>query len=716
MLRLISLSAILIIAGLFLFWGCSDKDNSTGSNGDPTGFQQIAVDTIGTSGGAITTDNFELTIPAGALTSNTPISVYQSADEEIFDSQDITPSYRIDGLPETMDSSLKIGLKYSGSLVEESFVVLGWKTYVPSTGDTAMGYRLLTAQDSSGWLTCNMPSNNLSSGAHKIAGTAFERFIKGTTKYRTIISENFYYVAPEFMWGIPVTDYLEEAHDTLTARGCNLTPGEIELYTKIDAVIEENMEPPECLGYARVQLFAGRYVSALDFNAYYMNPGTAPELPEYEPIAGRVLFDHIPYSYERPYDDPSEHWLHKAFGVWIEELFSSASAYIPSDFKGHEMAPFNGLEAGCGSTPAESRDHGFGMAAVIKYITDSWDDRDEADNLGLTYERMINGIDPTTALLLSMQYPADIWYREFLKDYIQSNIYDVPPDTFINHVKDIFWINDSTDTMATFTGKYPDLSAGLYAVNLGYDMSEHDSLVVEISSPELSTDDALLLAFHVDESQARYIRGGTSSITLYNLQGYREAGKQLLIAAVNCNDAEPYTDSSTITVTMQRCDEASELNDVTVTLGSIWVDLAFIPDTCSGYPGGSSNFWSFASIYGSTTNNTFTGTREYTSYGVDYHDEVTVTLNPEKTMASVEMLRVRNDSASHFVDTLWVSASDIPVTTPDYGFNLQFMREGTQVCGNMDMAYRRIDQDIACDYVFGDYSCDEYTRLIIYMR
>jgi hypothetical protein len=167
---------------------------------------------------------------------------------------------------------------------------------------------------------------------------------------------------------------------------------------------------------------------------------------------------------------------------------------------------------------------------------------------------------------------------------------------------------------------------------------------------------------------------------------------------------------------LTRRDEANTINDVTVNLGSVWVDLAFNPDTCSGSPGSSSNFWSFASVYGDLSGNTFTGSKDYASYGITYHDEVTVNFNPDHTMASVQLLRARYDPANSFIDTLTISATDIPATTPDYGFDRKYLRQGADICSNAQIYYRRIDDDVPCDYIIDNYSCDQFTQLVIHMR
>ena len=141
---------ILLVA---IFAGCS-SDGPTDS-GDPSG-DPISTVTIGPSGGKLETEDFELTVPAGAFGAETELALYLESEDPPYEDGTVTDHFRVDGLPEDFDLPLRMAIRYEGDLSGGSFIAIGEEAFVKSLGETTVTYVFLEAADSSGFLVCDL--------------------------------------------------------------------------------------------------------------------------------------------------------------------------------------------------------------------------------------------------------------------------------------------------------------------------------------------------------------------------------------------------------------------------------------------------------------------------------------------------------------------------------------------------------------------------------
>ena len=117
----------------------------------------ITKATIGSSGGLLQTEYLSVSIPAGAFLDTEELNLVELSDTGVFGDNSRSIRYKIEGLPETYDKSIKICIGYQGALSEETFVMIGTEAINPESGEEEVFYDFLSAVDSSGFLICYIP-------------------------------------------------------------------------------------------------------------------------------------------------------------------------------------------------------------------------------------------------------------------------------------------------------------------------------------------------------------------------------------------------------------------------------------------------------------------------------------------------------------------------------------------------------------------------------
>ena len=95
-----SLNLLLLFFSTFLFQTCSDDNSPTEPEAQPS----LATATIGNSGGTLTTDELELSIPPGSFAADTKIALSLIQEDAGFDNT-LSKEYKFEGLPQTFTKS-----------------------------------------------------------------------------------------------------------------------------------------------------------------------------------------------------------------------------------------------------------------------------------------------------------------------------------------------------------------------------------------------------------------------------------------------------------------------------------------------------------------------------------------------------------------------------------------------------------------------------------
>ena len=525
-----------------LFVYCSDSSDSTGpddkSNGDI-----IANVTVGTDGGNIGSDEVSLEIPAGALGEDTSITLTTSS-QNAFTDDAVSETYIIDGLPQSYNEELTVSIAYTGELTGDNYVAVGVDTWVSSLEETITTYSLLPATISGEKLTAELPATGL-----KVGKVAASNDDESTTVTVTAVTGYAPYVTSEGHFKIEYASrwtslssvqnlgqYLEEAYNTIADLGFSYAGR-----TNWPVSVTVRSLDKEVYGFSTNSLWGDNY-GYLEFNSKKMS-----ELDEMRTTAGHEFF-HLVQSlydprnfYSKAKLSPVHLWLNEACAVWIEEKFTDQQNYVSSARAGNNMAPFNGVVAGAAEDAGK---HGYGISAMIKYLVG---EHGESCLISI-YDALKNGSHPMSAVREGTSEPVT-WWPEFLQTYTRGEIYNVSLGELTANKSGMFRIINPEDTLAVFSGEYPDLSGKLYVIRLENEKIDEDAKLS--FSIEGGIGEVTVFKYRLNPLGIVTLGTDSKEVSVGGLQSLTEDGWHLIALVSNCRDIYPYTTQSTIALTIR---------------------------------------------------------------------------------------------------------------------------------------------------------------------
>ncbi|MEA3358133.1 MAG: invasin domain 3-containing protein, partial [Thermodesulfobacteriota bacterium] len=520
----------------------------------PTTGELIKSQTIGAEGGTIILDDFSLTIPSGVFDSDVKLELYDLTGSLPFDEDIVTKTFRLKGLPDDYTQPLIPDIKYSGTLSDESFIVVGAEVFIPSLSTTDMAYHLFPAADSSNFLTYSPVggSRSLKSSDYTSRSNSSRNFLDffGITGWSTYkANENLrsngapgHFIINYPTWWVsrsdldPLFQYLEEAYTTYENMGFSYGGR-----TKWPVEVNVMHLASDTYGHFCLAFLGNNYVT-LEFNMFKLG-----NLSELRRTAGHEFFHLIQYLYDsrdkisrnskRNARTISIQWLNEATAVWAEEKFTNIPNYVSPIRDGHEMAPFDGMEAGSGGNIVQSGGHGYGMSAFIKYLVSKYGESILRD----IYLQILEQKHPVEAINQSLRVNDDLFFmwEHFLREYVTGNIYNVQKARFTAIISGLFRIQSDTDRSKTFTENYPDLSAKLFRIRLDYPEIDKDASI------NLKTNQGYITAFKIKD-QIQYLDHSMKNLTIPDIRKLTDEGYDLLVMVTNSNYSSPYTNSKAI--------------------------------------------------------------------------------------------------------------------------------------------------------------------------
>jgi hypothetical protein len=549
--------SLYLVCILCLLLGCSG-DSPTGPGPEDGAYTLEGTETIGETGGAIEIEDFSLEVPAGAFDGDHTLKIFVSSEDRPFDQEQATRAFRLEGLPDEFSKPLRLSIKYEGTISEESFLALGERFFDYVQGDSATSYSLHSASDSSGYLVGEIPpagSATMQSRQGGIGATAspadLSEAVKllGVTGLKGRYGAHFWIAFPLGLVEVSapaVEAMLEEVYAKIVTDLQMPWPW----WGRLNVLIQDL--GPSVGAYSTS--FGGK-IPMLHLSRQHLSQG---DFTKVRVDAGKELLSWILPTFDESAIEPGHFWLWNAVIAWSEEVFTDDAAYRhPAAFAGNEMAPFNGMRAGVGDGSGVEREfrHGHGMSAVIKYLVD--DARFGMGGIKGTYETIQSGSDPTAALLNNMDATAADWWPEFFTDYVGGGVYGVGADVFTTsqNLSGSWTVDGENDTLMSFTRDFPDLSAGLYLIDLNYGSLDESARMVLTLTGELTTPVSLML-FRIDGTTATYLGRSTSqgsaALQVTDLEGLYAGGlRKLLVVAVNSNVSETYLEQSNLDLEMK---------------------------------------------------------------------------------------------------------------------------------------------------------------------
>ncbi len=336
------------LAGIGLLLGCSSDDPTSPDANDPYILETTA--TIGSGGGTLAVDDFELTVPAGAFADESEVELYAATDEVPAGDARVTRTFRLDGVPTNLDEPLTVRLRYDGTLSERS--VIAFEMRATANGDTLRTYLEIDATEVEGYLVGELPATT--KGGFRAAGTRTASTTADPDPYRTIV-----------LAGATGMRTLETGHFTLSYPAFLQSQivylaNRFELYLDtITGVLGFEFDP----GHEGWPIWAyvvplpvgthAEYLRAEDeipvaFRVNENSMGSSQHAARNASL-GNAMIGYTLTSYDQNAGTPANLWLLIAVTVWAQELFvGDGPGYTPPFFVGHEMQALAGIRAGGG--------------------------------------------------------------------------------------------------------------------------------------------------------------------------------------------------------------------------------------------------------------------------------------------------------------------------------------------------------------------------------
>jgi len=540
-------------------------DALPGDNFESSTKELLTSKTIGQEGGTLAVDDFSLTIPPGVFTTPVELELYKINNSDSFGPGIRTDTFRVTGIPDEFPETLLPDLKYTGTLTDESFIVVGEEVLISSQSAPFMAYHLFPATPDSGVLTCGpeMAVADIQSvkedfppvRSNDAGTTRFLDFfgITGWSTYGTdenlrsanapghfLIRYPTYFVSRADL--DPLFQYLEEAYTTYENMGFSYGgrtrwPIEVTVMHKASDTYGNFCKS-----------FWGNNSATLEFNQHKLG-----DLPALRTTAGHEFFHFIQYLYDsrnnfsRNHDyfafSISLHWLDEATAVWAEGKFTDIPNYVSPIREGHKMAPFDGMEAGSGGNIISAGYHGYGMSAFIKYLVGKYGESIVRD----IYLKILDQQHPIQAINQNLGITDNLFmiWEPFLREYVTGAIYNVTRERFTGNASGIFQIQSEADTSKSFTEGYPDLSAKLFMIRLDYpDISPAKAISFAIDQDVC---DITLFKFRMADTLIQYLSHSTTKQLIQkDLRSLTDDGYYLLVMVTNSNYFAPYINTKQI--------------------------------------------------------------------------------------------------------------------------------------------------------------------------
>ena len=522
----------------FLLLSCSD---STGP-GDTGDGEILASENIGAEGGTVSSDEIELTVPVSAFGGETSIALTTAPDNP-FEDDSVSGSYIISGLPLSYSDEITVSVAYTGELTENSYIALGVNTWVSSAGEMVMTYTMLPAEVDGDRLTAILPANP--GGVEKAALTGAEEAsslnvvaVKGYKPHVT--AEGHFKIDYSSRWTALASveelgQYLEEAFFTIPTLGFSYEP-------RTNWPVSITVRDLGKLDGASSSSLWGANHGYLEINRKIMDKPA-----DMRTTAGHEFFHLVqalydPRNFYSKAKIESPHlWLDEACSVWIEEKFSDLPNYVSAARSGNILAPYKGVIAGAAEGAG---DHGYGLSGMIKYLVN---EHGESCLLKI-YETLRSGSDAVTAVALSTEEPLE-WWEEFLRQYTLGEIYGVELSPLTANKDGMFRIITDSDTLATFSDEYPDLSGNLYVIRLENDNIGEDavlSLSVEGGMGEVTA-----IKYRLNPFAVEFVGTDPEEVTVTRLQSLVDGDWHILALVSNSRSISPYTEETDIELTVR---------------------------------------------------------------------------------------------------------------------------------------------------------------------
>jgi hypothetical protein len=394
----------------------------------------VAAGTIGPDGGTLGTDDVGVTIPAGALSSSTQIEILTYDDPiEEFGTGVATGGFRLKGFPADRDVEVRVRLRTTAPLVDESYIALGVPTIDESNDaqEADVGFVMHEATDSAGFLVATVPVRAVSPDAipggvgPAMAAAGVDSLLNGllggVTGAKTDTVPGGKWVIKS--WGKPraelqpmvskAVQYLTKSWTTIQGMGYTIDhrtdwPMEVKIY-------------PESEG--EYGAFVRKLPYPLDINTSWFELYTwAFSQHDMPGTAIHEFFHFVQARYQTGLTRAQAggyKWVNEAGSTWMEEKHPDMVAgFTNTFFQGQRNDLFVGIY------PSLTASDGYGKSALMKYVADRWGNA----TVRAMFESIKAGKAAIPAVFDNIPEPPETWWPALLTKYMKGEIYSLEAD------------------------------------------------------------------------------------------------------------------------------------------------------------------------------------------------------------------------------------------------------------------------------------------------
>lgn len=699
---------------LFLLFVNSCKDEPTAPEESMPAEEALADVTIGPEGGELRTDELLLTVPEGAFTEIENIKLFSSDKEVPFSENQISNTFRIEGIPKGFNEDLVLKIKCNKEPQGECFIVNGKEEYIIERDEYEVIYDLLESDFSAGYLICNIsPESIQNNNLNKLFNNNSESYstfvVVATHLFKTheSLTANILYTAGEPETNIKLlATRIDEAVSYFS--NMNLVKENYYADKRLKIIISNNKNaeskmnisyPKDLEPMERIpQFIDNRFNAIIEKYSVIINDVFLTSLSnnEINMIAGECVYRFIRILYL----GIEKNWFDWATIFWATQEFLNDAKSWGDRFTQNPIykQPFEGIETGYLSVPTGMEElgglnysnfitgHGVGMSSFIEFLIKNYD-QDKNLLMNIFEEIIKNKNDiPADYLIKTISVPEQIWWPEFFKAYITSNVFDISCNDFLKIIPDdgnhVFKIESPTDTLQYFDQTYDDLSAKLFRIDVfNNDIKTNGALEFNLGSSSLNLDYVKAQVFGLEDNKSVLLNEGINFI-VGGLQEY----STLVVCVVNSANEPPYTGTLDISLDIRVKRTGSVLLDY---------DLCEIHFSADGVydsnPVNASVVFS-AEQSGDFHENIFEAKWNNTATCLLDSGKITVTIDPSTLLATYTMRRQLRDTCNgnNIIYKSYVEGANVPLVKTDEN-RLLFEIKGDDACNYVSKAEYEVD-------------------------
>jgi FlgD Ig-like domain len=678
---------------------------------------------LGPEGGILDAEDFTLIVPQGAFSDVFSVNFSVDPNDSAFIQSSASPIFIIDGLPETIQRDLLVGIKPDESSFDTLFAAIGQYGDKWGTDGSDYYFSLEPTYDSLGYHFFKLDSNlnNFSSQA-QILQKPNVGFTGSKNAKKIRLAFGYYYfdegISFDYWFHRRIEDKVNSFQNFMT-----------EIPKTFDQLgfYESNYENWSRANMPKMKVMITPFSTLLHDPFRYVSmvkPGFIKvkeffvDEQDFEEIRREVAhYYYYLYFFNKKFDPNSSYklgskkWLahdlhlkvlHHAIATWCEENFEPVDHinYVPRCFLGNETRIFDGLFLKINTDPffGNEFNHGYGLSPLIKYLYDEYG----AELLKKFYfgledksgpESLLDAIRNTKSFDGNGPYNASVWLPSFYKKYISGKIYNVKSDTFLKKISKTIEFNDGDD-YRFIDDEYTDLSAKLYKININSEEIKNKTLNFKIVPEGINIDYAKTLVFGLSNNTLTFLADGTD-FNIAHFQSY----DALLVCVVNSTNEAPYTGTSKIDLDIRVTD------DLAFKYCDIRLAVIEMHDTLEGVwsPG-----WY---TMGTFKDNVFDGKINTEKQGANTTGTIRVEVDDNRNILSLDVMAYHSDPTG-FSSQWGFNARNIPPTENE-PYLLVYSYLGNDVCNYVKGIYAKYTEVDGFEWEIKNHKCDQESNLHI---